>query len=699
MKKYEPDAIRNLGIFSHGGEGKTSVVESILFLAGENTRLGKVDEGTSLMDYEPEEIDRKATISSSIASFEWNKYKINFIDTPGDDNFIYDAKLCMRVVDAAAIVVGAVSGVRVGTEKVWDYTNEFAIPVGLFINKMDRERADFARTVDDLRRSFTDKSLVVVQIPVEAEEKFRGVIDLVAMKAYLYRDDQSGAFEVADIPAELAEDAAKYREKMIETAVEMDDEVMERYLNGDEIDNAEVERCLKEGIWNRKLVPIMCGSAGKNMGMQPLIDNMIKYFPPPLAKGEVEGINPKTSQTVKRKMSADQPFSAFVFKTITDPFAGKLTLFRVYSGELHPDSVVLDIKTGEKERIGQIFQLVGKKQKPMGFVSAGDIGVVAKLREVTTGDTLCDEKSVPIAYPEVSPPSPLISFSLHPKTKGDEDKLNTSLARLIEEDPTIHYSRNEQTKEFLLSGMGQIHIEVIVGKMKRKFGVDVELKEPKVPYKETIRGTAKVQGKYKRQSGGRGQYGDTWLELSPLPRGQGFEFADKIVGGVIPKQYIPSAEKGVVEAMELGFLAGYPVTDFKVTLYDGSYHDVDSSDMAFKIAASMGFKKGMELANPILLEPIMKVEVIVPEENVGDIMGDMNSRRGKIIGVESKGKNQIVRATAPMAEILRYAPDLRSMTGGRGTFTMEYSHYEEVPAHLSQKIVDAANKEREEKEK
>jgi len=698
MKKYEPDLIRNLGMFAHGGEGKTSIVDAMLFLSGENNRLGRVDDGTSLMDYEPEEIDRKATISSSMACFEWDKHKINLIDTPGDDNFITDAKLCMRVLDGAVIVVSAVSGARVGTEKVWDYANEFGIPVCVFMNKMDRERADFARTLEDLRKSFTDKSLLVIQIPMGAEESFKGVIDLITMKAFVFRDDQSGAFETIDIPAEFAADAAKYREGLIETAVEMDDEVMERYLNGDEIKDEEVERCLKKGIWERKIAPVMCGCASKNMGIQPLLDNLVRYFPPPLYKSTVEGIDPKTNQPVVRKMAATEPFSAFIFKTITDPFAGKLTLFRVYSGELHPDSVVFDVKQGEKERIGQIFYLLGKKQKPAGFVSVGDIAAVAKLKEATTGDTLCDEK-VHIVYPEVSVPSPLISFSLHPKTKGDEDKLNLSLARLIEEDPTIRYSRDEQTKEFLLSGMGQVHVEVIVGKMKRKFGVDVDLKEPKVPYKETIRGTTKVQGKYKRQSGGRGQYGDTWLEIGPLPKGQGFEFVDKIVGGSIPKQYIPSVEKGIVEAMETGILAGYPTTDFRVTLYDGSYHEVDSSDMAFKIAASMGFKKGMEQCQPVLLEPIMKLEILVPEDNVGDIMGDMNSRRGKIIGVEAKGKNQVVKAVAPMAEILRYAPDLRSMTGGRGTFTVEYSHFEEVPAHLAQKIVEAANKEREEKEK
>jgi elongation factor G len=697
MKKYDPDSIRNVGIFSHGGEGKTTIVEGMLFLAGENTRLGRVDDGTSLMDFEPEEMERKATITSSLASFEWNKFKVNLLDTPGDDNFVSDAKLCMRVVDGAIIVVSAVSGVRVVTEKVWDYTNEFAIPASIFVNKMDRERADFEKTVEDLQGTFADKSLVVLQLPMGSEDSFKGVIDLVTMKAYFYKGDTSGAYDKVEIPSEFADQAGRYREKLVETAVEMNDEVMERYLNGDEIGQKEIDQCLQDGISNRKIVPVFCGSGLKNIGINLLFDAVTLYFPAPLSKGTAEGVDLK-GQPISKKMNASEPFSAFIFKTITDPFAGKLTLFRVYSGELHPDSVVLNAKKDEKERIGQIFYLVGKKQKPAGFASVGDIAAVAKLKEATTGDTLCDEKSA-IIYPQVELAPPVISFSLHPKSKGDEDKLNTSLQRLMEEDPTIHYSRDEQTKEFLISGMGQIHIEVLAAKMKRKFGVEVELREPKVPYKETIKGTVKVQGKYKKQSGGKGQYGDTWLELSPLPKGGGFEFADKIVGGAIPRNFIPSVEKGIVEAMHQGILAGYPVTDLRIALYDGSYHDVDSSDMAFKIAASMGFKKGMEQASPVLLEPIMKIEVIVPEDNVGDIMGDMNSRRGKIMGVEAKGHNQIVKAVAPMAEILKYAPDLRSMTGGRGTYIMEFSHYEEVPAHIATKVVEQANKEREEKEK
>lgn len=698
MKKYEPDAIRNVGIFSHGGEGKTSIVEAMLFLAGENTRLGKVDDGTSLMDYEPEEIDRKTTISSSLACFEWEKTKINFLDTPGDDNFISDAKLCMRVVDGAIVVVSAVSGVKVQTEKVWEYANEYGVPVGIFINKLDRERADFARTVQDLQKSFTDKTVLVVQLPMGSEENFKGFIDIVSMKAYSYKNDVSGNFTVTEIPDQYSEEAKKYREKLVETAVEVDDEVMERYLNGDEIKDDEVEKCLKAGIWSRKIAPVMCGSASMNIGIGTLLDNVVKFFPHPAYKKEIEGFDIKTNGPLKREMSANQPFSAFIFKTFTDPFAGKLTLFRVYSGELHPDMTVLDANKDEKERIGQIFYLVGKKQKPAGFASAGDIAVVAKLKEAATGDTLCDDKS-PIRYDDVKLSPPVISFSLRPKAKGDEDKLNTSLARLIEEDQTIKYSRDEQTKEFLLSGMGQVHIEVIVEKMKRKFGVEVELHEPKVPYKETIKGTTKVQGKYKKQSGGKGQYGDTWLEMSPLPRGAGFEFVDKVVGGAVPRQYIPAVEKGIVEAMIHGILAGYPVIDFRVALYDGSYHDVDSSEMAFKIAASMGFKKGLEMCKPVLLEPIVKMEVIVPDENMGDIMGDMNSRRGKIIGVESKGNNQVVKAAVPMAEILRYAPDLRSMTGGRGTFTMEFDHYEEVPGQIAEKIIEMAKKEKEQQEK
>ncbi|MCX7857970.1 MAG: elongation factor G [Deltaproteobacteria bacterium] len=694
MKKYEPELIRNVGLFSHGGDGKTSIAEAMLFLSGENNRLGRVDDGTSIMDYEPEEIERKITISSSLAVFEWKKYKINLIDTPGDDNFISDARFCMRVVDCAVVVISGIDGVKVQTEKVWNFAKENQTPVLVFINKLDRERSDFYRALESLKENFGESNFLPVQIPIGAEDNFKGIVDLLNGKALVYSDDSSGNFEETQIPEEVKTNFETYREKLMEAAVEVDDEIMERYLNGETIETSQIEGCLKKGIWEGKIVPVLCGSATRNIGINNLLDFVVKFYPPPTFRKEIYGYDGKTGEKVKRVISSQEPFSSYVFKTISDPFAGRLNLFKVYSGELYPDMTVLNSTKDEKEKIGQVFYLVGKKQKPAPCAVTGDIAVVAKLKNVGTGDTLCDER-YPIRYEGIKVPPPLMSFSLRPKTKGDEDKLNSSLAKLMEEDLTIRYARDEQTKEFILSGMGQVHIEVIVERLKRKFGVEVELKEPKVPYKETIKGTAKAQGKYKRQSGGRGQYGDTWLEISPLPRGEGFVFEDKIVGGVIPKQYIPAVEKGVVEAMQQGILAGYPVTDVKVTLYDGSYHEVDSSEMAFKIAASMGFKKCMEMANPVLLEPIMKMEIIVPEENMGDVMGDLNSRRGKILGVEAKGNNQIIKAYVPMAEILKYAPDLRSMTGGRGTFTMEFSHYEEVPGHIAQKIIENAKKERE----
>lgn len=694
MKRYEPELIRNVGLFSHGGDGKTSIAEAMLFLSGENNRLGRVDDGTSIMDFEPEELERKITISSSLAFFEWKRHKINLIDTPGDDNFISDARFCMRVVDCAIIVVSGIDGVKVQTEKVWQFAKENSNPLLIFINKLDRERSDFFRTLDSLKESFEDSNFVPVQLPFGKEDEFKGVLDLLTKKAFLYSDDALGTYEEKEIPNELKEIVERYRERLLESIVEMDDEIMEKYLSGEEIEPSRMEECLRKGIYEGKIIPVLCGSAIRNIGIRNLLDFIINFYPPPTFRKEIEGYDIKSGEKIKRKISPQEPFSAYVFKTISDPFTGRLSLFKVYSGELYPDVSVLNATKDEKEKIGQIFSLVGKKQKPLACAVSGDIAVVAKLKNVGTGDTLCDEKS-PIKYEGVKVPPALISYSLKPKTKGDEDKLNASLAKLMEEDLTIRYARDEQTKEFILSGMGQVHIEVIVEKLKRKFGVEVELKEPKVPYKETIKGTAKAQGKYKRQSGGRGQYGDTWLEISPLPRGEGFVFEDKIVGGVIPKQYIPAVEKGVIEAMQHGILAGYPVTDVKVTLYDGSYHEVDSSEMAFKIAASMGFKKCMEMANPVLLEPIMKMEIITPEENLGDVMGDLNSRRGKILGVEAKGNNQIIKAYVPMAEILKYAPDLRSMTGGRGTFTMEFSHYEEVPPHIAQKIIEQAKKEKE----
>jgi elongation factor G len=559
---------------------------------------------------------------------------------------------------------------------------------------MDRERANFLRAVDDIEKVLKTRT-VVMQIPIGSEEDFKGVVDLMKMKALIYQNDESGKFKTEDIPAELKDDADKFREKMVEAIAEADDELIEKFLETGELDNDDLDRGLKEGVLTKKFVPIVCGSATKNIGIQPLLSLINKCIPSPDKRQPAIGTDPKTKSEASRNLSGSEPFSAFVFKTIADPFTGKLSIFKVLSGKLSSDSSIYNSSKGSKERIGQIFALEGKKQKSLGSVEAGEIAAVAKLKETQTGDTLCDDSNQ-IIYPKTDMANPVITFAIVPKSKGDEDKLSTALSRLIEEDPTLKTSRDEQTKEALISGMGQVHIEVIMEKLKRKYNVDVELHEPKVPYKETIKSTVKVQGKYKKQSGGRGQYGDTWIEISPLKGGGGFEFENKIVGGVIPRQYIPAVEKGIVGAMKSGILAGFPVVDLKVKLYDGSHHSVDSSEMAFKIAGSMGFKKGAVQANPVLLEPIVTMEVDVPSDVMGDVIGDLNSRRGRVLGVEPKANSQAVKAQVPMSEVMKYSPDLRSMTGGRGLFTMEFSHYDEVPSHLSEKIIKEHKKEEEE---
>ncbi|MEW6380628.1 MAG: elongation factor G [bacterium] len=692
VKEYQIDKIRNIGLLSHGDEGKTSLAEAMLFDARMVNRLGKVDDGSSNLDYEPDEISRKLTINSSIAFAEWKKNKINLIDIPGDINFTGDAIGALRVIDGAVLVISAVSGVKVQTENFWSQARELKIPALVFINKLDRERADFYRTLEDLPNSL-DINPVVLQLPIGTEQNFKGIIDLFNQKAYIYQGDDSGEYREESIPAGEQERVAEFRQKMIETIAEADDSLLEKYLEGGELNQEELQSGLRKGIQSMKFTPVLCGSASKNIGVQPLMDMIVDFLPSPVDRPDVVGKN-KAGEEITRKAAEDQPFSAFVFKTIADPYSGKLTIFRVFSGSLSSDSTVYNTTRDCKEKVGQIFALMGKNHQNHDRVKAGDIAAFVKLKETTTGDTLSDEHN-PIIFPPLVFPTPIISFAIEPKSKGDEDKVSNALQRLKEEDPTLQISRDSQTKEFIISGMGQIHVEVIVDRMKRKFGTEVLLKTPTIPYKETIKGSTKVQGKYKRQSGGRGQYGDTWIEIEPLPKGGGFEFVDKIVGGVIPRQYIPAVEKGIVGAMEEGILAGYPVTDVKVTLYDGSFHAVDSSEMAFKIAGSMGFKKGFMECKPTLLEPVMKVAVVVPEESMGDIMGDLNSRRGRIQGIDTKGRYQIIRAEVPMSEMLKYAPDLISMTGGRGSFTMEFSHYDEVPAHLIEKIVAEAKKEKE----
>jgi elongation factor G len=695
MKRVETTNIRNIGTFGHGGEGKTSLVEAMLFDTGENTRIGRVDDGSSLMDFEPEEINRKISISASLSHFEWNKHQFHIVDTPGYANFIAEAKASMRVVDGVIIVVSGNSGVKVQTETVWGYANEFQVPRILYVSKMDTERANFLKVVEDVKKTFPSQPAVPVQLPIGGEGNFKGVVDLIQRKAYFYREDGSGQFELKDIPPDMKEEVERLREKLVEAAVEMDDQLMEKYLESGEVSTEEIVRCLRKGTMERKLVPAVCGSSIRNIGVQPLLDVAISCFPSPLERGPVQGKNAKTGELETREPKEDAPFSAFIFKTIADPFAGKLNLFRVYSGSVNADSTLFNSKKDVRERIGQIFLLEGKKQKPIGFASVGDIVAVAKLKETTTGDSFSDEKK-PIVFEETKLPLPVISYALTPKSKGDEDKITASLARIHEEDPTMMLGRDEQTGEILLSGVGQTHVEVIVEKLKRKFGVEVNLSVPKVPYKETLRGSKTgVVYRHKKQTGGRGQFAEVHFDVSALPRGAGFEFENALTGMNVPRNFVPAVEKGIAEAMQNGVLAGYPVVDVKVRFYDGKSHEVDSSEMAFKIAAIMAFKKGVQEANPVLLEPIMKVVVTAPDENIGDVIGDLNSRRGRVLRVDAKGNYQMIEANVPMSEMLKYAPDLNSKTGGRGTFTMEFSHYEEVPAQLAEKVIAQAKKDKE----
>ena len=685
MAKYDTAKLRNLGIIAHGGAGKTSLTEAILFSSGMTDRLGKVDDGTSNMDYEPEEIKRKITISSSLHHCEWNDHFIHLIDTPGYGNFIADTRACMRALGGAVVILSSISGVKVQTEEVWEWANEFEIPRIAFVNKMDREHANFLRAIDDMEKTLKARG-VAVQMPLGSSETFEGVIDLIKMKAYRYAKDLTGTFTEIEIPAEYQAEAQRLREMLVETVAEAYDALTEKYLETGELTEEEILDGLRIGTLRYTFTPVFCGSAVMNIGVRHLLDYICNCLPSPLDRGKVHGTNPKTQAVEERAPGENEPFSALVFKTASDPYTGKITIFRVYSGVLNSDSTVYNPVREVDERIGQIYELEGKKQKPIKQAVAGDIVAVAKLKETLTGDTLC-AKDKPIIYEPVQPLQPVISYAIQPKTKNDEDKIHSALQRLMEEDQTIQARRDEKTRELILSGMGQVHLEVTIEKLKRKFSVEVEMKIQKVPYLETFKATVKAQGKYKKQSGGRGQYGDCWVEFSPLSKGDGFQFEDKIVGGVIPRQYIPAVEKGIYEASQDGFLAGYPLIDFRAAVYDGSFHTVDSSEMAFKVAGSLAFKKAMETAKVVLLEPIMNMKITVPEEVMGDVIGDLNSRRGKVVGVEPKANSQVIRSVVPMAEVLTYANDLKSMTSDRGMFTMEFSHYEEVPSHLAQKVI------------
>ena len=682
--------IRNVAFVGHGGVGKTSLVESILLAAGATTRLGKVDDGTTATDFDPDEIKRKISLNTAVAFCDYKGHRLNLIDTPGYGDFVADARAGLRVASAAVVVVDAVAGVQVQTEKVWKFANEYGLPRVIVINRLDRERADFNRTLESLQKRLKGR-LAPFQVPIGSEAGFTGVVDLIAMKALITTD---GKVTETEIPGDVMDTVKSYREKLAEAAAETDDDLLAKYLEEGSIGEAEMLDALRKAVLNGAIVPVLAASAARGIGVLPLLELILKEFPSPSDQGPVEGVDPRTKTPVTRAPDPKAPLSALVFKTITDPHVGKLSLFRVYSGTFRSDSQVVNITRDAKERIGHLGWLMGKTQKPVEALGPGEIGVVAKLKDTLTGDTLSDEAN-PVILPGISFPEPAISFAIQPKTRGDEDKISTALHRMAEEDPTLHHHFDSETKQLLVSGIGQLHVEVVVERMKRKYNVDVSLLPPRIPYKETVKGRAEVQGKYKKQTGGRGQYGDTWLKIEPLARGGGFEFVDDIFGGSIPRNFIPSVEKGVRDCMKRGILAGYPVVDLRVTLYDGSYHDVDSSDMAFQIAASMGLQKGFMEARPCLLEPIMNVEISAPSDHAGDVIGDVNGRRGRIVGMEPEGEVVSVRAQVPMSEMLTYESSLRSMTGGRGGYSMEFSHYEELPAHLADKVVSAVKAEKE----
>ena len=683
------EQLRNVGLVAHVGSGKTSLAEAMLFIGKATTRLGRVDDGTSNLDFEPEEIKRKITISTAFHHGNWKKHYINLIDTPGDNNFLSDTRSALQAADGVVVVIDATSGVKIGTEKVWAFADEQHLPRIIFINKMDRERSDFFGVVEEISGSFDTKPTPVF-LPIGSEDKFRGLVDLIRIKAYLYSKDGSGKFEEANIPGDMEETINEWREKMIENIVEANDELMEKYLEGEELSTQEIEQTFIQGIKSGLLAPIVCGSATLNIGVVQLMDLIVQGLPSPIERDAFEGTRPGGDEIIQRSPLPDAPLSSLVFKTVADPFAGTLSLLRIFSGALKAESTVYNANKQNKEKFGQIFLMEGKKQKSIEMAIPGDIIAIAKLKETETGNTLCLE-SDPIIFKPVQPLIPIISYAAEAKVKGSEDKVFTSLNRLLHEDPTLRLERDQATSEIILSGTGQIHLEATCEKLNRKFGVEVNLKPVKVPYQETIKkAVLKVIYRHKKQSGGRGQFAEVHFDVSPLERGAGFEFEEALVGMNVPRNFVPAVEKGLNAATKNGVLAGYPVVDLKVRFYDGKSHDVDSSEIAFKIAASMCFKKAIQEANPVLLEPIMKMEIIVPEESMGDVMGDLNSRRGRVLGMDTQGKYQVIKAQAPMAEVLQYALDLNAITGGRGSFRMEQFHYEEVPAQLAEKVIAEA---------
>jgi elongation factor G len=674
--------IRNIALFGHGNCGKTSLAEAMLYTSGKINRLGKVDEGNSAMDYEDEEISRNISINSSFHNYSWKKHDVFLTDTPGDDNFLNEALFVSHICDSALFTIGAVLGVKGQTVKFANIVKDRNLPTVIAINKMDRERADFSKTLEEIKKSLPFIP-VVLQLPIGAEENFKGYVDIVTGKAFLYEGDK-GTVTETEVPADLVDAVAIYKESLMENVAETDDDLIEKFLEEGELNEEDVKIGLRNGVVSGQLAPVCVCAATLNLGTAPLLDVINTYMPSPADLPAISATQPESDELVEVKPSADEPFSALVFKTMADPYAGRLTLFRVFSGILKGDNFYNSSKK-ESERFGQLYVLEGKEQKPVESAGPGMIVAVAKLKETTTGDTLCDVGNT-VVFEKPVPYKPVISFAVSAQ-KGAEEKVFSSITKMLDEDLTLMLTRQTQTKQILLSGVGQVHLDVVGSRIKRKFGVELELAVPKIPYMETIRSSARVQGKHKKQSGGRGQYGDCWIEISPLP-GKGYEFLDKIVGGVIPQQYRPAVDKGIQEAMEKGVLAGYPLIDVQIALVDGSFHNVDSSEMAFKIAGSLAFKKGAQEAGLVLLEPYMNMEIRVGKDNVGDVMGDLNSRRGKVMGMDSDEKAEIINAQVPQAEIQSYATDLTSMTGGLGTFTVEFSHYEDVPTQIAEKIIE-----------
>lgn len=693
MKVYAGPDIRNVVLAGHNDTGKTTLVSQLLFTSGATTRMGRIDDGTTVTDFDPDEIERKHSISAAIAYAEWKDCKINLLDTPGFGIFLMEARTAMRVADSAAIVVSGVTGVEVTTEKVWKFADEFRLPRLIIVNKMDRERASFTRTLDALQKKF-GKNVVPIQLPMGEEKDFTGVIDLVTMKAHRYAADGSGKLEVTDIPEQMKDQAGAWRETLIEKVAEGDDTLMERFFDQGGLSQEELLDGLKREVSHREIYPVLFCSATHNVGATAILDALVTLVPAANELKTIDGTDRK-GETITFDRRPEAFPSAIVFKTFSDPFSGRVSLFRVYTGTFKSDTAYWNANRDHEERVGKLHVMQGKQQVPVSELHAGDIGSVAKLKDTATGNTIT-AKDHPIVLRHIDYPEAAISFAIEPKARGDEDKLGTAVARIIEEDPSIRYHRDEQTKELLISGQGQLHVEIVVHKLKKKYNVDVILHPPRVAYRETITRSADAHGRHKKQSGGHGQFADCKITMEPLARGSDFEFVDEIFGGSIPRQYIPAVEKGIQDARKKGFLAGFPVVDIRVRLKDGQYHDVDSSEMAFKIAGSLAFHQAMEQAHPTLLEPIMHVDITAPVEYVGDLMGDLNARRGRVEGVDADGETETVKARVPFSEMLIYGSTLRSITQGRGSFHMEYSHYEEVPRNLQEKIIAEAKKAREE---